>query len=135
MIVPQAIKFLFYGGVASIVHILSRFVLSFFVSYRIAIVLAFFVGMATGFVLFKTLVFESKSSQKTFREVVWYIFVNMLALVQTYLISIGLSEHVFPWARMNVRPYDVAHIIGVLVPVITSYFGHKYLTFAGKNLK
>ena len=123
--------FILTGGIAALVNIGSRFLLNLVMSYRSAIVLAYIVGMITAFFLFKFFVFEAKSSRKTVREVVFFLAINLLALLQTYLISIALAEYLFPFCKWTFFPKDIAHVIGVMVPIFTSYLGHKYYTFHG----
>lgn len=121
--------FLFYGGVAAGVNIGTRWLLSHWLAYWLAVTLAFCAGLFCGFLLFKLFVFQKPSRQNIAREAAWYIGVNMLALLQTLAISLGLAEYLFPFAGMTYHPYDVAHMAGVLVPTLTSYLGHKYVTF------
>jgi putative flippase GtrA len=121
--------FLLCGGAAACVNLSSRWVASHWLAYPIAITLAYMAGMLTGFLLFKFCVFDSGKSRRLMKETLWYIAVNLFALAQTLAISILLAEYVFPWAGVTFYPHDVAHLIGVTIPVITSYFGHKYCTF------
>lgn len=81
------------------------------------------------FFLFKIWVFGATQSSKALRESIWFIIINALALFQTLLISIGLTDYVFSFMQFHFYPEDCAHIIGVLFPVFTSFIGHKYLTF------
>jgi putative flippase GtrA len=52
-----------------------------------------------------------------------------LAVAQTWMISFGLVEFVFPGFSLINYSQEIAHAIGITVPVLTSYFGHKYWTF------
>lgn len=122
------VKFVAVGGFAALVNIGSRIEINIFVSYRWAVALAYLIGMTTAFILTKLLVFE-KSGRKTHHEFFWFTVVNMLAAVQVWLVSVGLAEYYFPWIGFNRNPELVAHFIGVSVPVFTSYFGHKHLSF------
>lgn len=121
--------FIVCGALASLVNVVSRYILFFFLPYALSITIAFFAGMTTGFFLFKFFVFDSGRSKRILRETCWYVAVNLFALLQTLVISIALAEYFFPWAGMNFYPHDVAHVAGVGFPIITSFFGHKYLTF------
>ena len=40
-----------------------------------------------------------------------------------------LAYHLLPWLGVDVLRSEVAHVVGVAVPVVSSYFGHKYLSF------
>jgi hypothetical protein len=42
-----------------------------------------------------------------------------------------LAQYVFPAIGFSFYPEAVAHAVGVIFPVFTSFFGHKYLSFRG----
>ena len=121
--------FLVCGGLAALINIGSRWLLSLVVPYVIAIVIAFCLGLLSGFILFKYFVFKSAGSNRARQETFWYLLINLLALAQTLIVSVFLADYFFPWVGMTFRPRDIAHVIGVGIPVIASYLGHKYLTF------
>ncbi len=125
----EFLVFLACGGLAALINMGSRWIFSLALPYETAIVLAYGLGMLSGFILFKYFVFHSAGSRRTRRELMWYTAVNLLALAQTLAVSVLLAESFFPWAGMTFHPYDLAHVIGVGVPIVTSYLGHKYLTF------
>jgi len=124
----QFIKFLFAGGFAAVVNFGSRFLYNTYVSFSTAVILAYLTGMVTAFVLTKLFVFE-KSRHSTKKEFMYFTLVNMVAIVQTYVISVGLAEFFFPYINMTVYPEPIAHAAGVIFPVFTSFVGHKYLSF------
>ena len=123
------ISFIVCGGFAACANLGSRWLFSHWLPYPVAILLAYLIGMLAAFLLFKFFVFGSGSSKLTRREALWFIAVNAVALMLTLGISIGFADYIFPWLCMRFYPYDIAHAIGVGFPVITSFFGHKYLTF------
>lgn len=125
----QFLSFFLCGGLAALVNMGTRWMLNHFMDYNLAIVLAFFSGMLTAFLLFKFFVFHAGKSSRTAHETLWFILVNALALLQTLLISVGLADYVFPWLEYTWHASDIAHVIGVLVPVFTSFIGHKCFTF------
>jgi putative flippase GtrA len=122
------IRFVAVGGFAALVNLGSRVVINEYTSYRWAVALAYLCGMITAFTLSKLLVFE-KSGRSTHHEFLWFTLVNVFAAVQVWLISVGLAEYYFPWVGFDWNPELTAHFIGVSVPVITSYLGHKHLSF------
>ena len=124
----QFLKFLLTSGVAAGVNILSRIVFSFFMSYEIAIVLAYIVGMITAYVLARAFVFD-KSGKAVSNEMAGFVFVNMIALLQVWGVSMLLARWAFPAIGFDFYPDLTAHIIGVASPAFTSYFGHKYISF------
>jgi putative flippase GtrA len=124
----QVIAYLFAGGIAAAVNFSSRFLLSMWFSYAVAIVLAYGLGMLTGFVLMRWLVFDGARRSAALQAPI-YILVNVLAVLQTLAVSLVLARWVIPPLGLGVNPEAPAHLVGIIVPVFTSYFGHKYFTF------
>ena len=124
----QFILFLFTGGTAALVNICSRIFYSTWISFSTSIILAYLTGMVTAFILAKWLVF--KQSKNSIRQsALLFSAVNVLAILQTWLISMGLAVYFFP--RLGVTEFVdlISHAVGVMVPVFTSYLGHKHFSF------
>jgi putative flippase GtrA len=122
-------RFLAVGGIAATVNILSRIVLNLAMSYEAAIVVAYVCGMTTGYVLSKLLVFMP-SGRPFHHEYLRFTIINVIALVQVWIISVGLVRIIFPMVGFTWHADTVAHIIGVAAPTFTSYLGHRYFSFA-----
>jgi putative flippase GtrA len=126
-------RFLLAGGLAALINFGSRFVYNLFVDFSTAVVLAFITGLTTGYLLNKKYVFTS-SGNTVVQEIGWFVLINLLALAQTWGLSVYLVQ-VLPGYVSTDTPARrelveaVAHGAGVLLPVFTSYLGHKYLTF------
>lgn len=97
-------------------------------SYSSSIIASFLIAMTTGYLLMRFVVFE-KSGRHPAGEYVRFGLVNLLALVQVWCVSMVFARYVLPLLIPEIRPDTPAHIIGVLSPVITSYYLHKYFTF------
>ena len=127
------IRFLLAGGLAAVVNFGSRFFYNLFVDFSTAVVLAFITGLTTGYLLNKRYVFTS-SANSVVQEVSWFVIINLLALAQTWGLSVYLVQ-LLPQYIATDTPgrvatvAAVAHAAGILLPVFTSYIGHKYLTF------
>ena len=128
VLTPQFVRFLFAGGIAAGANYGSRFLFSRWVGYEQAIVLAYLVGMFVAFTLMRGHVFEAKGKALA-PQVSKFVAVNVLAALQTLIISVVLARWVFPDMGVVENAEALAHLVGVLVPVVTSYFGHKFLTF------
>jgi putative flippase GtrA len=122
------VLFLLTGGFAAVVNWGSRIIYNNWMPYSSAIVVAFITGMITGFVLAKLFVF-TKSTQSTMRSAFFFALVNLVAVVQTWTVSVGLAYYIFPRIGVDWHARDIAHAIGVAVPVFTSYIGHKKWSF------
>ena len=124
----QFILFLVTGGIAALANFGSRFLFSQYVSFEVAVLCAYLVGMITAFILAKYFVFkESKHSTK--KEFTYFTLVNVVAIIQTYIVSVGFVSYLFPKFNFTFYPEAVAHGLGVIFPVFTSFIGHKKLSF------
>jgi putative flippase GtrA len=122
------LKFLIAGGVAAAMNFGSRIVFSHWLPFSTAIVLAYIVGMFTAFVLTKAFVF-TESVQSTSKSAGFFVLVNLVAILQTWIVSVVLAYYILPWAGVTWHTREIAHLFGVIVPVFTSYVGHKRWSF------
>jgi putative flippase GtrA len=129
LIESEFARFLFTGGIAAGVNVVSRYLLSMTLPYGAAVLIAYLCGMTTAWLLARLVVF-GESGRSRAAEYTRFAIVNVIAAAQVYVVSVGLAEFVFPRAGMNWHPEDVAHVIGVIVPVFTSYLGHKHFSFS-----
>lgn len=120
--------FVAVGGTAALVNFGSRILLSHWMPYVAAIVAAYCIGMTTAFVLNRRLVFRNPAN-RLHQQAFWFVLVNLAALLQTVVVSLLFARWVFPALAMHWHPETVAHAIGVAVPVVTSYLGHRRFTF------
>lgn len=128
MVSRRFLKFLVVGGIAASVNFGSRIVLNQWMGFVPAILVAYLFGMTTAFTLNKLFVF-SEATNKIQHQAGWFIMVNLVAVGQTLVISLLLAEWIMPAMHWTYRVHTFAHGIGVLAPVVTSYFGHKYFSF------
>jgi putative flippase GtrA len=124
----QFLRFLLAGGVAAAANFGSRFLFSQWTGYGVAIVLAYLVGMAVAFLLMRQHVFAAAEGTLS-KQVPRFILVNVLAVLQTLIISLLLARWLLPRLGIVEHAEAIAHAVGVAVPAVTSYFGHRLLTF------
>lgn len=124
----QFLVFLLTGGTAAAVNFGSRVLYSLWLDFSSAVILAYITGMITAFVLAKLFVF-TESQQSVHRSAMFFLLVNLVAVIQTWAISMGLALYVLPALGVTVFVHEIAHAVGVLVPVFTSYIGHKRWSF------
>lgn len=120
--------FLLTGGFAAAVNWTSRIIYNLWMPYSYAIVVAYLTGMVTAFVLARAFVFTT-STHSTARSAAIFALVNLAAILQTWSVSVVLAYYAFPAFGMTGHAKEVAHLVGVAVPVFTSYIGHKRFTF------
>jgi putative flippase GtrA len=124
----QFLVFLLTGGTAAGVNFGSRIVYNLWLDFSSAVILAYITGMVTAFVLAKIFVFKD-SQQSIHHSALFFILVNLVAVLQTWAISIGLAYYLLPSMGITVFVREIAHGVGVAVPVFTSYIGHKRWSF------
>ncbi len=122
------LAFVITGGLAALVNIAARAVFSQVMAFEIAILAAYLVAMITAYVLSRLFVFDA-SGRSVAEEFTKFALVNLVALVQVWLVAMGLRVFVLPWLGWTLYPDLTAHILGVASPILTSYFGHKYFSF------
>ena len=124
----QFVTFLLAGGLAAGVNFGSRIALGHWMRYVPSILIAYLLGIVTAFTLNKTFVFK-QANNRLRHQVLWFIVINLAALVQTILISLLVARWLLPLLRVDFLNETIGHAVGVMVPVITSYIGHKRLSF------
>jgi putative flippase GtrA len=124
----EFVNFLATGAAAAAVNFGTRIVFNRWMSFSLAVVLAYLAGMVTAFVLAKLFVFR-QSAQPLHRSVAFFVLVNLAALLQTWLVSMGLAYYLLPALGVEKGGPEIAHGVGVMVPAFTSYLGHKRWSF------
>lgn len=125
----QFIAFIGAGAVAAAVNWGVNLALHQFMALEISVVVAYMAGMTTAFLLTRIFVFDH-SGRAPRDEYVRFAIVNLVALAQVWGVTILLARYVLPSIGWTFYTGAVSHLVGVGSPIVTSYFGHKYFTFA-----
>jgi putative flippase GtrA len=124
----QVGMFLLAGGIAAAVNVLTRIGFSTFLPLAVAVVLAYLCGMVVAFGLNRQFVFKH-ATDDIGRRAGRFVVVNVLAVLQTLLVTLAGA-----WLLRDTMAADIAeaaaHVVGVLVPVFSSYVMHKRWTFS-----
>lgn len=120
--------FLLTGGAAAVINFGSRVLYSNWLDFSSAVILAYITGMITAFVLAKLLVFKD-SQLPVHHSAAFFVLVNLVAILQTWAISMVLAYYLLPMLGVSLFVEEIAHAVGVAVPVFTSYIGHKRWSF------
>jgi putative flippase GtrA len=123
------VRFALSGGLAAAANIFSRILISQVADYSTAIVIAYLIGMTMAYILMKLFVFD-KSGRGISQEYIRFGLVNLIAIVQVWLVSMAFFKIIFPAIQFHFHTETISHAIGVFVPVFTSYLLHKYFTFS-----
>lgn len=124
----QFLGFVIVGGIAAAANVGSRMVFSRWLTFPPAIILAYIVGMIVAFMLNRLFVFR-KTVNPLHRQAFWFTIVNLVAVAETLIVSLLLVDIVFPHIGFRWHTETVSHTIGVMAPIVTSFFGHQKLTF------
>jgi putative flippase GtrA len=124
----QFLVFLLTGGTAALVNFGSRIFYNQWLSFSNSIVIAYVTGMITAFILARLFVFK-QSQQSLQKSILFFTLVNVAAVIQTWSISLGLAYYLLPRLHVVMYAKEIAHAFGVIVPVFTSYIGHRRWSF------
>ena len=124
----QFVLFLLTGGTAAAVNFASRIFYNQWLDYSTSIIVAYLTGMVTAFVLARLFVF-TESGQGLHLSALIFTLVNMLAVAQTWIISMGLAYYLLPSIGVTRFVPEIAHAAGIAFPVFTSYLGHRQWSF------
>ncbi len=129
--------FILSGLIAASINITSRVILTIFLSFELSVFIAYFLGMLTAFLLARKYVFKTtkKSYKRSFAA---FSLVNLIAVFQTWIVSVLIKFWLVNFISSVSIVELISHSFGVGIPVFTSYFGHKYITFGNlpkKNIK
>lgn len=124
----QFVAFLVTGGIAAAVNFGSRIAYDLWFDFSTAVVVAYITGMITAFLLAKAFVFKD-STQSVQRSAMFFVLVNGIAILQTWAVSMGLAYYLLPAMGVTRFVPEIAHAVGVVVPVFASYLGHRRWSF------
>lgn len=124
----QLVQFVLVGGLAALVNFLTRIVLNVWMPFSAAIFVAYLFGMATAFSFNKMFVFR-QATNHIHHQIMWFTIINAAAVLQTLVVSLVLNSTVLPFLGFHWHTELVAHAVGVATPILTSYVGHKRLSF------
>lgn len=123
----QFLRFLMSGGLAALLHWLSRLLLSQWMPFEWAVFLAYGVGMTVAFVLNFFFVFP-QASQTLVRQIVGFALVNLGFLPLVWLASIHIRD-VLSHLRGVSHAEAIAHGLAVMLPTLITFLIYKYITF------
>lgn len=124
----QAGLFLVAGGIAAAANVGARIAYSEVMPLAAAVVLAYLTGMVVAFFLNRRFVFEH-ADDDTARRAGRFAVVNALAVLQTLFVTV-VGARLLRGAGVGDVSETAAHVVGVVVPVFSSYVMHKRWTFS-----
>ena len=125
---PRFVRFLACGGFAAAVNWASRFAWNLIMPFSLAVLAAYVTGMVVAFILFREFVFE-RSGSDTSEQVRNFVIVNIVGMTATWALANFLVYWALPAAGVTSHVEAIGHGIAIFAPVVTSWFGHRFLTF------
>jgi len=125
---PQG-RFVIAGGIAALVNWLVRFPIELAVAYFAALLLATSIGMACGFLLYRSWVFPG-STRSLAGQIRDFILVNLTGQATMLAIATLARQLLFVVEVGPLIAGAVAHALGIGIAAIVNYLGHRHLTFA-----
>lgn len=126
----QFLLFMLVGATAATLHWLARYVISIWLSFPLAVALAYFVGIAVAFGLNRKYVFPSSSRpvQKQARD---FMVVNLIFFPVVWSASIFIRRFL---NEIGVVLYadGIAHGLAITIPVFMTFLIYKFIAFGDK---
>ena len=87
--------------------------------------------MTSAYILSKIYVFNSSENMNK-SEFTRFLIVNIFSAGIVLIVSVMFHDHFFPFFGIIQFSKELSHLIGVMSPIIPSFFAHKYFTFREK---
>jgi energy-coupling factor transport system substrate-specific component len=128
---PEVLRFLVAGSLAAGLNWLVRFPLSMALPFGAAVALSYAIGMTAGFVLYRRWVFAG-SSISPVAQFTRFVAVNavtaLIVLAAAVILAGGLQQMglSMQWAEA------CGHATAIAIGAGVNFFGHKFVSFAGR---
>ena len=126
---PGLPRFLLAGGAISAINWLTRFPLSVVLPFWLAVALAYAVGMAWGFELYRRWVFPG-STLPLGAQVLRFIGVNLAGMTTVIGGAAALVALLRPTTLSPAVAEGLAHGVAIAAGAAVNYLGHRAISFA-----
>lgn len=127
----EVVRFLIAGGTAAAINWLARIALSPVMPFEAALLVAYAIGMAAGFWLYRSFVFRGADRTSARGQLAVFLAVNAVGAGVVLAVSASLVAGL--GALMPALPLAIAealgHGFGIAVGAVSNYLGHRLLTF------
>lgn len=129
MVSREVLRFLAAGTLAAGANWAAGIALMRVMPFEAAVALAYLIGMAAGFALYKLFVFPP-TDRPLLARLGGFAAVNLGGLVLVWVVAVALRRWIMPEMLFGVVPgAPVAHGLAIGVSCVTSYVGHRRVTF------
>jgi putative flippase GtrA len=123
----QFLSFVGVGGVAALLHWLSRILLSQWISLNYAVAIAYVIGMLIAFVLNSYFVFP-KSMKPKIEQCRDFVVINIAFFPIVWIATI-LLKNLFSFMGITLYPDALAHGVALSIPMFGTFLIYKFFTF------
>lgn len=131
----EVVRFLVAGGLAAAINWVARILLSLAMPFEAALLLAYGIGMAAGFWLYRRFVFDGASAGSLRGQLAVFLAVNMAGAGVVLAVSAGLVAGLAPLLPQVPLALveSFGHGVGIAVGAGANYLGHRLLTFSARS--
>lgn len=123
----QFLGFLAVGGLAALLHWLTRLALSFWLPFSWAVIIAYAVGMTIAFLLNSYFIFP-KSEKAKHIQARDFILVNLSFFPLVWLISVQTNNWLKTAGVVN-HSEELAHAFAISLPMVATFLIYKFFAF------
>jgi len=127
----QFLGFLAVGGGAAFLHWLARLLLSVWLPFSWAVIVAYGIGMLVAFLLNSFFVFP-KSKRSKALQARDFVLVNLSFLPLVWLASMQVNSWLKTLGMMQ-HSEELAHAIAIAIPMLATFLIYKFFTFKEKG--
>ena len=122
-------RFLIAGGSAALLNWLVRFPLGLVMPYPAALLFAQGIGMAYGFVIYRSWAFRSSGRRSILVEVRDFLAVNAAGAAITIGLALAAETALSAILPGESLTQALAHAFGIAAGAVANYLGHRHITF------
>jgi putative flippase GtrA len=124
---PQFLAFLVVGTTAAFINWSSRILFSFWLTYPIAVFIAYLLALACAFILNKYYVFP-KSDRPLNKQMRDFFLTNIAFLPVVWSAAIMLAKFI-PHIFVTQYTEEIAHAIAIAIPMFATFLIYKFIAF------
>jgi putative flippase GtrA len=126
----QFLLFVFVGITAAFMNWAARFVFNMWMSFPVAVLLAYGIGMASAFELNRRFVFPA-SPRPLHKQARVFVLTNLAFLPVVWGASIYLKSLLSEFGVMRYSE-GIAHGLALTIPVLITFLVYKFIAFGSK---
>ena len=128
----QFLGFLAVGGVAALLHWLTRLLLSVWLTFSWAVIIAYAVGMVMAFLLNSIFIFP-KSEKPRPAQARDFLLVNLSFAPFVWLVSVQVNYWLQNFGIVR-HSEELAHAIAIPLPMLATFLIYKFFTFKENSI-